>query len=319
VRRPTHDTTPTPPPIAPILGRYQLGEPLGAGGMARVFAARSPIHTSDPPELVIKRMHPHLASNPRFIAMFVHEARVSTRLAHPNIVKVIDFEATDRGLYLLMEYVDGPDLLEVLKRCAERAQPMPPTFAALILSYVLEALDYAHGARHDNRRLEIVHRDVSPSNILLSWRGQVKLADFGIARAADSWSEVDPSRAAVGKYGYMSPEQLAGHNIDGRSDVFAAGVVLAELLICRRVYTAESDLELLSMVSAADTWRFDAHSEHIAPDLRAICNKAMSYQRGDRFTTAGEFRDALIDWMLHSPVRTGALDLARYLESLELK
>jgi serine/threonine-protein kinase len=287
--------------------------------MARVFAARSPAHTTAIPRLVIKQMHPHLASNPRFVAMFVHEARVSTRLEHPNIVRVIDFEATDRGLYLIMEYVDGPDLLTVLKRCAERAQPMPPLLAAFIVSHVLEALDYAHGAQHAGKRLDIVHRDVSPSNILLSWRGQVKLADFGIARAADSWSEVEFARAAVGKYGYMSPEQLAGHHLDGRADVFAAGVVLAELLICRRVYTAETDLELLSMVSKADTWRFDAYSEHLPPDLRAICRKAMSFHAGDRHATAGAFRDALIDWMLRSPVRTHSADLARYLESLELR
>ena len=312
VRRPIRrETVPTPPPT--ILGRYRLGESIAAGGMARVFAARPLVDRGGAPKLVIKRMHPHLATNSRFVAMFVHEARVSARLEHPNIVKVVDFEATDHGLYLVMEYVEGPDLLTVLKRCAERGQPMPPTLAALIISHVLEALDYAHTTD------DIIHRDVSPSNILLSWRGRVKLADFGIARAADTWSEVEFASAAVGKYGYMSPEQLGGHKLDGRSDVFATAVVLAELLICRRVYTADSELELLSMISKADTWRFDAHSIRIPPELRAICKKALEFKPDDRYQTAGAFRDALIDWLLRSPVRTSATDLARYLGALDLR
>ncbi len=297
------------------LGNYVLGDRMAAGGMAELFAAESLERRFETP-IVLKRMLPHLASDRSFVDMFIDEARISTRLDHPNIVKVYDFEATERGLCLVMELIDGPDLLAVLKRLAKQRSRLPEELAAYIACHVLEALDYAHSASINGRRLNVVHRDVSPSNVLLTRRGHVKLADFGIARAAERQHET-ATGTLKGKYGYMSPEQILGHALDGRSDVFSMGVVLAEMLTGRRLFAAPSDLELLLMVRRADLQRFDKYSTDIPAELDAIVRRALSRDRDRRFPTAGEFRDELADWLATSSRRTGAAKLASFLRRLE--
>ncbi len=299
-------------------GDYVLGERIAAGGMAAVFHAEPLKRRFDGP-IVLKHMLPSLAKNQDFVAMFIDEARISTRLDHPNIVHVHDFEATDRGLFLVMELIDGPDLLAVLSRCATVGRQLEPELAAYIACHVLEALDYAHGAAlPSGKHLHVVHRDVSPSNILISRRGHVKLADFGIARAAAMGRTTEIAQGSLkGKFGYMSPEQVRGDELDGRSDVFSLAIVLAEMLMTRRLFSAASDIELLMMVRRGDLSRLDKYGAHIAPALAEIVRKGLSVDREERYRNAGEFRDALADWLANSERRTGAARLASLLTELE--
>jgi serine/threonine-protein kinase len=296
-------------------GNYIIGDRLAAGGMAELYRTRSIERRFEKP-LALKRMLPHLAQNPPFVEMFIDEARISTQLSHPNIVEVYDFEATDRGLCLVMELVDGPDLLAVLKRCAKEGTQLPPELAVYIACHVLEALDYAHSVASNGRLLGVVHRDVSPSNILLTRRGHVKLADFGIARATERQHET-AAGTLKGKYGYMSPEQVLGLDLDGRSDVFSLAIVLAETLMSRRLFAAPSDLDLLLMVRRADLSRLDKYGADIPPALMTVLRKALSHDRADRYPTAGALRDALADWLSAVGRRTGAGQLAAFIHELE--
>jgi len=299
------------------LGNYVLGERLAAGGMAELFRARSlGRHYENP--IVLKRMLPHLAQNRSFVDMFIDEARISTRLQHPNIVQVHDFEATESGLCLVMELVDGPDLLAILKRCVETDARIPVELAVYIACHVLEALDYAHKVTANGRRLEIVHRDVSPSNILITRRGHVKLADFGIARAAER-QHATATGTLKGKYAYMSPEQILGRELDGRSDVFSMAVVLCEMLMARRLFAAASDLDVLLMVRRVDLTRLDKHGTHIPAELQTIVRRGLERDRVNRFATAGAFRDALADWLTKSAKRAGAARVAELINELEVR
>jgi serine/threonine protein kinase len=298
------------------VGNYLLGKRLAAGGMAELFSAE-PVegrHFDTP--IVVKRMLPKLASDPAFVAMFINEARISARLDHGSIVRVYDFEATEHGLCLVMELIDGPDLLAVLKRLAKQRAAMPEELAVYVAYHTLEALDYAHSASAEGRGLNIIHRDVSPSNILLSRRGHVKLADFGIARAAEGQKE-NLEGNLKGKYGYMSPEQIEGKPLDPRSDVFSMGIVLAEMLTGRRLFTAPGNLELLLMVRRADLKRLDEYHDYIPVELDAIVRKALARDRAQRFASAAEFRDALADWLSNSNKRAGADKLTRFIRALE--
>jgi eukaryotic-like serine/threonine-protein kinase len=301
-----------------VIGKYVVGERMAAGGMAEVFHAEPVTGHFDNP-IVLKQMLPALAAHQDFVSMFIEEARISTHLDHPNIVKVHDFEASDRGLFLVMELIDGPDLLSVLARCAQQRRLLEPELAAYIACHVLEALDYAHGAASPRGEpLRVVHRDVSPSNILISRRGHVKLADFGIARAgALGRTKEIASGTLKGKFGYMSPEQVRGEELDARSDVFSMGVVLAEMLMAKRLFSAPDDVELLLMVRRGDLSRLDSHGQHIPPELDAIVRTALAVELRDRYRSADAFRNALVDWLASNARRTGAGRLAELLRELE--
>jgi len=275
--------------------------------MAEVFAARS-LGAGMREPIVIKRMHSHLASNQRFVAMFVDEARLCSKLDHPNIVRLHDFEATDQGLYLVLELVDGHDLRAVLKACVRRGMRLPAKLSAFVIAHVLEALDYAHG-------FGIVHRDLSPSNILVSRRGRIKLADFGIARAADRTLD-RTANMLVGKFGYMSPEQARGLPLDNRSDLFSLGIVLAELLLSRRLFRARGDAAVLQMARDADLTNLNQHGWHISIAMRQIVERALARHADDRFQNAAEFRDALTAWLRAQSVRTGGHELAAFIREI---
>ena len=299
-----------------LIGNYRIGRRLAAGGMAEIYTAEAVGKGFGQP-IVIKRMLPHLAHDRRFVDMFIDEARLSTRLDHPNIVRVYDFEATEHGLFLVMERVDGPDLLAVLKRCAKMRIKVPTELAVYIACHVLEALDYAHSVSANGRRLNVVHRDVSPSNVLLSRRGRVKLADFGIARGSQRQDKT-ATGTLKGKHGYMSPEQIGGGRIDSRSDIFSAAIVLAEMLMGRRLFTAASDLETLLMVRRADLSRLDKYGASIPKSLDAIVRRGLIAHRERRFASAGEFMDVLAQWLAQADARAGASRMAEFVRSLEL-
>ncbi len=280
-------------------GRYQLVERLAVGGMAELFVATAPGEHGFKKRVVIKRLLPHLVEDATYNAMFIDEAKLTGRLVHPKIAQTFELGKVDGVLFIAMEHVDGIDVLALLREFASKRRRIDQPLAAWIAHEVLDALDYAHNITgEDGAPLGIVHRDISPSNVLLSVRGDVKLVDFGIARA------VDPDRAhksktgtLKGKYGYMSPEQVIELGLDSRSDLFSVGVVLAELLTGRRLFAAANELDVLLMVRDAKLHRFDKYGADIEAGLAAIVRKALRKPVEERWQTAAAFRDALGEWL----------------------
>lgn len=288
-------------PRADLGWRYQLGDRLGGGGMAEVFAATMTGAEGFARRVAIKRVLPELSRIPAFAAMFIAEAQIASRLAHPNIVSVLDFarDAEDR-LYLVMEYIDGKDLASVLATGA-----IPPSLAIFVMIEMLRGLGYAHDlpgradpasggglASGGRGAAGVVHRDVSPQNLLVSYEGTVKLSDFGLAkvRAASGGVHSDVVR---GKPSYMSPEQISAEPLDGRADLFAAGVMLWEMLADRPLFTGTAR-EITAQVMFRDIARPSSFRAGVPADLEAVAMKLLAYQRGDRYPTAQAAIDALL-------------------------
>jgi serine/threonine protein kinase len=306
----------SPPAFIPCgFGRYELLERLAVGGMAEIFRARATGEHGFEKILVIKRILPHLAVDPDFLAMFIDEAKLQCALQHPKIVQVLEFGQADGQYYMALEYVDGMDALALLRACAHKRQRMPVRLAVHIAAEVLDALDFAHGKLGpDGRLLGVVHRDVSPSNIFISRRGDVKLGDFGIARAGEKERQSKTQAGTLkGKYGYMAPEQVVGADIDGRADQFAVGIVLAEMLMGRRLFTAPNDLDVLLMVRDARLDRLEKHGGDIPPQLRNMLGRMLARDPEQRFPTAGAARDALQEFLFEARQRVTANDLGSFL------
>ena len=294
-------------------GRYTLLERLALGGMAEVYRAKISSSHGFEKVLVIKRILPHLAADATFVSMFIDEAKLTAQLTHPKIVQILDFGDVGGQYFIALEYVDGSDALGLLRTSAQRRLHIPRHLAVFIINEVLEALDYAHNARDmEGKGMHIVHRDISPSNIFLSKRGDVKLGDFGIAHAQRRESKTQAG-TLKGKYGYMSPEQVVGQQVDGRSDLFAVGVVLAEMLMGRRLFTAANDLDVLLMVRDARLDRLEKHGADIPPALRQLLNKILARDPEHRFPTAGAARDALQEFLFEARQRVTANDLGVFL------
>jgi eukaryotic-like serine/threonine-protein kinase len=309
----------SPPPFSPgPFGRWQLLDRIAIGGMAEIFKAKQTGAHGFEKIVVIKRILPQLASDPEFLAMFIDEAKIQCALEHPKIVQVFEFGEVDGQYFIAMEYIDGLDALGLLRACAHRRVRLPVRLAVHVIGEVLDALAYAHGKRGgDGRPLGLVHRDISPSNILISRRGDVKLGDFGIARAAErEKNSKTQSGTLKGKYGYMAPEQVVGAELDGRADLFAVGIVLAEMLMGRRLFTAPNDLDVLLMVRDAKLERLDRHGADIPAPLRAIVDRLLSRDADARYASAGEAREALHDFLFDTRQRVNGADLAAYLESM---
>ena len=222
-----------------LFGKYELLEKIGAGGMAEIYRARARGVEGFEKILCVKKILPVYAKNRAFIEMLVAEAKLSSLLQHANVVQIYDLGQQEGLFYIVMEYVHGCDLLQLLTACTQRKERIPTELALFVISEVAKGLAYAHTATdRRGRPLNIIHRDVSPSNVLLSFDGDVKVVDFGVARADLESQEEDEggkkSSALKGKLGYMSPELVTGGEIDHRSDIFALGIVLWEALTLRR-------------------------------------------------------------------------------------
>jgi serine/threonine protein kinase len=283
-------------------GKFQLVDRLAVGGMAELFVATSPGEHGFQKRLVIKRLLPALVHDETYNAMFIDEAKLTARLVHPKIAQTFELGKVDDQLYIAMEHVDGIDVLALLREYAGKRRRVDPQLAAWIAHEVLDALDYAHNLQgEDGSMLGVVHRDISPSNVLLSVRGDIKLVDFGIARA------VDPERAhksktgtLKGKYGYMSPEQVIEQQLDARSDLFSVGVVFAELLTGRRLFAAANELDVLLMVRDAKLNRLDKYGTDLDSGLSDIVRKALKKSTDERWQSAAQFRDALAEWLFEN-------------------
>ncbi len=279
-----------------------LAEVSGAHGFAKT--------------IVIKRLLPHLAADPHFNAMFVDEAKLTARLVHPKIAQTYELGRYDDQLYIAMELVDGLDALSLLRECAHRRSRVPPHIAVYIAHEVLDALDFAHNQLDtEGRPMNIVHRDISPSNVLLSRRGDVKLVDFGIARAAER-EHLTQAGTLKGKYGYMAPEQVLEGQVDNRSDLFAVGIVLAELLTGRRLFAAANELDVLLMVRDARLDRLDKYGGDLNPELAQLLRRSLRKNADERFQSAAEMRDELGEWLFHNRHRVTPRHIADIVETL---
>jgi serine/threonine protein kinase len=298
-------------------GRYQLVERLAVGGMAEIFRAKTFGAHGFEKTLAVKRILPQLAADPEFVDMFINEARLMMRLNHPKVVQVLDFGQVHDQYFIAMEYVSGVDALALLRICARHRRRPTTGIAAHIAADVLDALDYAHKLRDaQGRPLGIVHRDISPSNIFISELGEVKLGDFGIARAHTRRLQTETG-ALKGKYGYMSPEMVSGADVDHRSDIFSVGVVLAELLMVRRLFMAKSELEVLLQVRDARLDRLDRYGRHVPPALRKILEAALARDPGQRFQDAAAFRDALHHFLFDQKRMIRPVEVRSFLERLQ--
>jgi serine/threonine protein kinase len=297
-------------------GRYTLVQRLATGGMAEVFKAKILSAHGFEKLLVIKRILPNLAADKTFVSMFIDEAKLTAQLIHPKIVQVTDFGEEGGQYFIALEFVDGFDGLGLLRSAAQKHVRLPIPICMWIASEVLDALDYAHNAKDgDGRPMHLVHRDISPSNVFIARRGDVKLGDFGIAHAQERESKTQAG-TLKGKYGYMSPEQVTGAELDGRSDIFAVGIVLAEMLMGKRLFTAPNDLDVLLMVRDGRLERWDKYCKDFPGSLDGIVRKALAKNLDDRYQTAAEFRDALEDLQFKFGMRIGPPDLGALVADL---
>lgn len=277
------------------LGRYRIVRRLGAGGMAEVFLAKSTGAEGIEKLLVVKRILPTFARNAKFITMFLEEAKITTRLNHPNIVQVYTFEQVKDEFLMAMEFVDGIDLGYLLKQMRRGGRRMPFGVAAYVVNEVAKGLDYAHKRRDEHGEpMEIVHRDVSPQNVLLTFEGAVKVADFGIARAR---LISEDTGVIKGKFSYMSPEQARGHRVDSRSDVYALGVLLAELLMGRAMYPGKQGLDVLEQVREGHLTLPREVDPHVSVALDEIVRRATTFDREERFQSARALSAALSQYL----------------------
>ncbi len=279
------------------LGRYELIRRIAVGGMGEIYLARVSGTAGFEKTVIIKTILPHLAEEETFVDKFLDEGRIVVNLTHGNIVPVFDMDEVDGEYFIAMDYVPGRDVREVLKRLRERGEVMPPEIAAYIVAEVCEGLGYAHRQTDEQGNdLGIVHRDVSPSNVLISTEGEVKIIDFGIARAADRRAKTVSGRIQ-GKCCYMSPEQARGDEIDHRSDIFSAGVVFYEMLTGLRPFEGDSDLKSLDLVRDCEFEPPSFVEGEVPPRLDAIVERALAQEPEERYQTIDEMHLELMEFL----------------------
>jgi serine/threonine-protein kinase len=309
-------TSSIPAPLR--LGPYELLRRIATGGMAEVYLARRAGPHGFQKLVAVKRILPQYTRDPDFVAMFVDEARVCARLGHPNIVQVFDFGEQDGELYMAMEYVDGTTGARLIRAASARGDDVPLDVCLHVVLSVLRALDYAHGARDDDGKpIFLVHRDVSPGNVLIDRSGGVKLTDFGIARAAEIERRTDAGQLK-GKLGYMSPEQVVGRELDARSDIFTVGILMAELLVLRPLFTGAQDLDVLMRIRDADVSVIDRSGARIPDDVRAILLRALSREPALRWQSAAAMIEAFEELARRRRLQIGPSRLAAFVEKIGL-
>src|SRR3954468_6562321 len=268
-------------------GRYNIVRRVADGGMAEIFLATQVGREGFQKPVILKRINSAIYADPQFRNMFIDEAHISMSLAHSNIAQVLDLGVAQGRYFLVLELVDGWDLGRVQQRAAAAGVPVPRDLGLYIMADVCRALAYAHGKTDGQKPLGIVHRDVSPHNVLLSEQGEIKLTDFGIAKAMNK-REQTGTGVVKGKVAFMSPEQAMGKPIDQRSDLFSLGTVLYLLMTRRHPFDAPTDYEALMLVKAGDFVPPETARPGLNPELYRVIRKAMAKAAGDRYQTAEE-------------------------------
>ncbi len=298
------------------VGRYELLLEIAAGGMATVYIGRLRGAAGFERLVAIKRMHPHVGSVPELAASFMDEAKLASLIRHPNVVSVHDVHEADGEHLLVMDFVDGTSLAALMKGAATRRSKLPRPVALKIVIDALHGLHAAHEQRTmDGRELSIVHRDATPHNILVGQDGQVRLTDFGIAKANER-SVTTATGLAKGKFRYMAPEQARGGELDRRVDVFAMGIVIWELLTGRRMFRQSSDAEVLLAVTAGDFKPPSEFDPTVPPELDAIVMRALAPNREERWPTAISLADSLEAWAGNNSGLTTTMEVAQVVSDL---
>lgn len=298
------------------LGRYELIKRIAVGGMGVIYLAKSRGTAGFEKTVIIKKILDHLAEEQEFITKFLDEGRIVVNLTHGNIVPVFDMGEEDGEYFIAMEYVPGRDLRDVLKRLQKEEQIIPAHLAVHIVTEACKGLEYAHRRTDDaGNPLNIVHRDVSPSNILISRDGEVKIIDFGIARATSRAAKTVSGRIQ-GKICYMSPEQAGGKSVDHRSDIFSAGVVLYEMLTGKRPFQGESDLQSLDLVRQCEFAPPSELNPEIPDELNAIVEKALERDRDKRYQSIDELHVDLLEWLYSGGRAVTSQQLAEFMREL---
>ncbi|HEX7479080.1 MAG TPA: serine/threonine-protein kinase [Polyangiales bacterium] len=290
--------------------KYRVIKRLEAGGMAEVYLGEASSVEGFKKRVAIKRVLPHLAQNENFIQMFLDEARLSARLTHANIVSVFDISAREDTFFLIMEFIDGANLKKILDTLSKRGQRFPLPEAIYMCTEACRGLAYAHELHDENGHpLGIVHRDISPPNIMITRRGEVKVADFGLAKAGTQISQTDPG-VVKGKFSYLSPEAANGKQVDARADIFSLGIVLWEMLAGRRLFLGETDYATVKLIQQANIPRLSPLNPQVDESFEEILLKALTREPEARYQSAEEFGDALTGYLFSRQLKVTNYDIA---------
>jgi serine/threonine protein kinase len=290
--------------------RYRVIERLASGGMAEVFIAESAGIEGFKKRVAIKRVLPHLSEKKAFIAMFLDEARLSAHLTHSCVAQVFDIGVGDNAYFIVMEYVDGADLKGVIEALRKADKPFPMESAVFIAAKLCEGLSYAHELTNmDGEPLQVVHRDMSPPNVLITKYGEVKIVDFGLAKAT---SQLQKSESGIikGKFSYLSPEAALGQEVDARTDIFAIGIMLWEILAQRRLFFGDTDFATVKLVQKAEVPSISAINKDVPIELERIISRALARDPTKRYQTARDLGRDLIQFLYRNGKAVSPHDIA---------
>jgi len=291
--------------------RYRITERVAAGGMAEVFRGVAESMRGFKKNIAIKRILPALTKNKKFVAMFLDEARLSLSLQHANIVQVFDIGHTEDTYFIVMEFVDGVDLKAILDWRRRTGKRIPVAHSLYIIMEICKGLSYAHELPNPETDLPlgIVHRDVSPPNVLISKQGEIKVVDFGLAKATSQVEVTDPG-VVKGKMSYLSPEAARGEEVDHRADIFAVGILLYEMLTGKRLFYGETDYQTVELVRNAKVPPLRPQNPQVEPELEDIVRKALSKNKEDRYQSATDLQDSLAQYSYSRGLKVISRDIA---------
>jgi serine/threonine-protein kinase len=299
--------------MASVHQRYRILDKIDAGGMAEIYRGMAVAIEGFEKPVAIKRILPSLTADRKFVGMFLDEARLSMQLTHANIVQIFDIGKADDTFFIVMELVEGSNLRRLMSRASDQGIEFPVPLACYLAMEIAKALAYAHERKDSaGEPLGIVHRDVSPPNVLLSRQGEVKLTDFGLAKA-NTQAERTEAGVIKGKYAYLSPEVVEGKEVDPRADIYSCGIILWEMLCDRKLFAGKTDMDTIELVRKGDVDAPSTHRSDVDPALDKIILRALAKQPRRRYQTARQFEQALAGYLFNHGKRVTASDVAAFL------
>jgi serine/threonine protein kinase len=297
--------------------KYRIIQKLDAGGMAEVYKGIQDSGQGIERLVAIKRVLPHLAKNQKFVEMFLDEARLSMNLNHANVVHLIDLGRSADTYFIVMEFIDGTNLKAIVEYFRNQGRTVPVEQAIFLCSQICSGLGYAHDLRNPvtGKALGIVHRDISPPNVLVSRQGEVKLVDFGLAKASNQISKTDQG-VVKGKFSYLSPEAALGETVDRRTDIFAVGIILWEFLAGKRLFYGETDFQTVELVRKAQIPSLSTLNPQVSPELDDIIRMSLARDPENRYQTAHDFGDALTQYLFSHKLKVTPYDIGRLIEDI---